>query len=416
MFNGNTWKFRNSKSVSFFRNEVDFFMAEKFRATGTTLPLYIQVPFCPERCDYCSIPVSIRMDEAGGYIEALSLELSRIVPHLDLASSLTLYIGGGSPTSLSSENLERLLGLFAPFRKKCLEWTVESRPEGLTEGVLSMLEAAGVTRLSIGIESWEADRLGFLGRSSAVFDPVAFLSGVRRFFSGSVSMDFIVGGGRFDTDGFKDLARALLSAGLDHLSFYPLTLESQTSLLAHHDRSGTALEIEEEAASDWLACIGGLSDVGWQRYEVANCSAGSESRCLHNLLIWEGSDYFGIGAGAHQRVRSVRTENVRSFREYVERMIKHQSPFSVREVLSEEALFIERLLTGLRVRSGITVKELAEWIPESYVQAKVNSYVMSGHVRKDEYVHESRMVCTDEGLNCLDDLVSGLILGMDRVL
>jgi coproporphyrinogen III oxidase-like Fe-S oxidoreductase len=97
-------------------------------------------------------------------------------------------------------------------------------------------------------------------------------------------------------------------------------------------------------------------------------------------------------------------------------MLEHQSPFSVREVLSEEELFIERLLTGLRVHSGITVKELAEWIPESYVLTKVNSYVMSGHVRKDEYVHESRMVCTDEGLNCLDDLVSGLILGMDRVL
>jgi oxygen-independent coproporphyrinogen-3 oxidase len=241
-----------------------------------------------------------------------------------------------------------------------------------------------------------------LGRSSAVFDPVVFLSEIRRFFSGSVSMDFIVGGGSFDTGGFRELGRSLLAAGLDHLSFYPLTLERQTSLLAHHDRSGTALKIEEDAALDWLDCIKELKEVGWDRYEVANCSNAKETRCLHNLLIWEGADYLGIGSGAHQRVRKVRTENVRSF--------------TVREVLSEEALLIERLLPRLRVSSGVTLEDLVKWIPESYVRNEVRSYLSCGLVREEEFVRESRIVCTDEGLNHLDDLVTGLILGMDRVL
>ena len=389
-------------------------MAQKIE--DTILPLYVQVPFCPERCDYCSIPVSTRMDEAATYLDALSVELSRVVDYIGNASAITIYIGGGSPTSLPKEDLGRLLGMFDPFRGRCLEWTVESRPEGLSEENLAILSEAGVTRLSIGIESWEADRMNFLGRSTPVFDPVQFLSGIRPFFQGAVSMDFIVGGGRFDTRAFKDLARALLAAGLEHLSFYPLTLEGQTSLLAHHDRSGTAKGIEEEAASDWLDCIAALSDVGWDRYEVANCSSGPESRCLHNLLIWEGADYLGIGAGAHQRVRNIRTENVRSFREYVNRTNEGQDPFAVRESLSDAELFIERLLTRMRVCSGVSLKELGEWIPESYVRKIVDSYVSNGFVRKEDLVRDSRVVCTDEGLNRLDDLVSGLILGMDRVL
>ena len=389
-------------------------MAQRIQQ-NTTLPLYVQVPFCPERCDYCSIPVSTRMDEAGTYLDALSVELSRVSSRLEGAPSLTIYIGGGSPTSLPKEFLKKLLGLFQPFRKKCLEWTVESRPEGLTEETLTLLSGTGVTRLSIGIESWEPDRLGFLGRSSSVFDPVLFLSGIRPFFPGAVSMDFIVGGGRFDTGAFKDLAGALLKSGLEHLSFYPLTLEGQTSLLAHHDRSGTVKDIEDEAASDWLDCIRALSDVGWDRYEVANCSSTNETRCLHNLLIWEGGDYMGIGAGAHQRVRNIRTDNVRSFREYIDRTRQDLDPFSVREELSGEELFMETLLTRLRVRSGITTGELVPWIPEAYVFKKIESYVHGGFVRKEEFVRESRIVCTDEGLNRLDDLVSGLILGMDRV-
>jgi oxygen-independent coproporphyrinogen-3 oxidase len=389
-------------------------MVKKVHLLNNTLPLYVQVPFCPERCDYCSIPVSTRMDEAGGYIDALSLELARISPYLENAAALTIYIGGGSPTSLPKEHLEKLLGLFAPYREKCVEWTAESRPEGLTDENLALLYSVGVTRLSIGIESWEPERLGFLGRSSSVFDPVTHLVHVRNRFAGAVSMDFIVGGGSFDTAGFKSLAGALLSAGLDHLSFYPLTLEGQTSLLAHHDRTNTVKEIEEGAASDWLDCISALSDVGWERYEVANCSSRKETRCLHNLLIWEGADYLGIGAGAHQRVQDVRTENVRSFREYVDRTSVHLDPFSVRELLSGEELFIERLLTRLRVRSGMEIKELVEWIPESYVHDEVLLYVSKGLVCEDEYVRNSRIVCTEDGLNQLDDLVSGLIWGMER--
>ena len=380
-------------------------MPDELALSRKTRTLYVQVPFCPERCDYCSIPVSLRTDRAPAYVQALFREMKRLREREDLSSVETLYVGGGTPTILPPALLMELLDGLRKDLPPLKEITVESRPDTVTPDILRLLQSSGVTRLSFGMEAVRPEQMTFLGRTMSSYDSVRLLNIVRKDFLGQVSMDFIAGGEGFVEEDFLREARALFSEGLDHLSLYPLTVEEQTPLKARLMRGAIASDTEEKAGICWNAVVRDLSSIGWFRYEVANFALAAHSVCRHNQLVWEGYDYAGIGAGAHQRIRSVRSVNVRSIDSYEKRMSIESSPFEVKEVLGEEERLLEIAYTSARLSNGFPLAWLfpdgrSYEIAEAYLASLVSDDLLD---RRS--FQEGRVVFTEKGREVLDGLM-----------
>lgn len=372
--------------------------------TGTGV--YVQVPFCPDRCDYCSIPVSVSTAILPRYLEALSLEARKVAGLFYKDSPVSLYIGGGSPLSLPREAFLRLLEILTPFFPTASggEVTIESRPEDLNSAMLSLLRGIPGVRLSLGIQGGSPEELEGLGRRSIFLDPLFLLERVRREIpEASISMDLIVGEENCSTD-MLSTARALLDGGLDHLSVYPLVIESRTVLSLRKDRGETHENLEEWAAERWVEVCQALSSFGWQRYEVSNFSRDPESVCRHNLHVWQGGDYLGLGAGAHQRMGRRRRENVRSVSDYVRLMEAGDISYGSREVLGESSYDIEYLYGNLRLSSGISFGWLRERFPDCSYDAFYSELVrldVVDHIRTNSH----RLVLNDRGFSMLDSLV-----------
>ncbi len=380
---------------------------KRFHQTHT---LYVQIPFCPERCDYCSIPVSLRPDRASSYVQALFREKKRLEEREDLSGVETLYIGGGTPTILPPELLGKLIDGLRKNLPPLKEITVESRPDTLSPDILRLLQSAGVTRLSVGMEAVTSEQMRFLGRTIKPFHFVRFMHSVRNDFRGQLSMDFIAGGDGFEADAFLREARTLLSEGLEHLSVYPLTVEEQTPLKDRLRRKAIPSDTEEKAGILWNAVVPELSSLGWIRYEVANFSRSPETVCQHNHRVWQGYDYAGLGAGAHQRIRSVRSMNVRSIVSYEERLANDFSPCGEKEILGEEEGLLEILYTNARLSNGFPLC----WIfphgkPNDALETYLLSLVSDEQIERHAFL-ESRVVFTEKGREFLDGLMGEIWL------
>jgi len=373
----------------------------------TIRTLYVQVPFCPERCDYCSIPVSLRPEFASGYVEALFREKERLLQREDLSRLETLYIGGGTPTVLEPGLLSDLLEGLKKDLPPLAEITVESRPDVLTEEMLSLLDSKGITRLSVGMESVTSPQMGFLGRTMSPVDSVRFIEFVRNRFSGQLSMDFIVGGPGYEENRFLLAARSLLTEGLDHLSVYPLTLEDRTSLKARHLRKELPCDLEEKAGKDWQSAVRKLSALGWHRYEVANFARSSQTECRHNLRVWQGFDYAGLGAGAHQRIRNVRTVNLPSIRSYELSVRRDMHPVHLNETLTDQEALLEVLYTNARISYGFPIDWVSSGQTGKEMMRLLGEWIACGWIDPLR-LKEGRLVFTHAGWDQLDTLLGHL--------
>jgi oxygen-independent coproporphyrinogen-3 oxidase len=369
---------------------------------------YVQVPFCAERCDYCSIAISARPDRAAPYIKALGREVERIRKLVKILPPSTFYIGGGTPTSLPLSQLEEILSFLPIPPGSRPEMTLEARPETLSDTVLEQIGKKGVTRLSVGIEAFSLEQMRFLGRKAEANDPVGILERIRSGFTGMVSMDFIVGGDGYDPDLFRKNALRLYDAGLDHLSVYPLALEPRTVLKLKDSRGELEGSLDDTTAHQWRRATEDLRLMGWHHYEISNFARDSDSICLHNVLVWKGGNYIGVGAGAHQKIGNVRTNNVRSIITYEHFLEQDCAPFEEKEELSESALWTESLYTNARLSYGIPFDHIVPYVSEREFSSYTDTMLRSGWIDLIP-MEEGRLTFTFEGWIWLDELVGRLV-------
>jgi oxygen-independent coproporphyrinogen-3 oxidase len=318
---------------------------------------YIHVPFCRHRCGYCNFTlVAGRDDLIGDYLEALERELSWLNgPHqVD-----TLFFGGGTPTHLPTAQLERL---FAIARRAFPlaaggELSVEANPIDLDEAKSQVLAAAGVTRVSLGAQSFDEHKLRLLERDHTAAD-IARAFALARQFAKSVSLDLIFGvPGESLEDWRKDLDLALAFSP-DHVSTYGLTFEKGTAFwnrLSHGELERVDEEVERRM---YELAIDTLTAAGFEHYEVSNF-ARRVHRCRHNEIYWTGGQYFAAGPGAARYVGGRRETNHRSTTTYISRVLAGQSPVAESEQLGPEDAARERLVFGLRRLEGIDLAAFA---------------------------------------------------------
>lgn len=312
---------------------------------------YVHVPFCAHRCGYCNFTlVAGRDDLIEPYLAAIERELHSLGgPH----AVDTLFIGGGTPTHLPPAALERLLSaVLAAFRPvPQAEFSVEANPIDVDRQRLAILAARQVTRISLGAQSFDSDKLRLLERDhSAQIIRRAFE--LSREYLPVVAVDLIFGAPGETPDVWSRDLDELLALAPDHVSTYGLTFERGTRFWGRRSR-GDLVPLDEEAERTlYASAIDRLTAAGYEHYEVSNF-ARSGYRCRHNETYWAGESYWGVGPGAARYVEGRREINHQSTTAYLRRVLAGQSPVAHSEALPPEDRARELLVLGLRRLQGV---------------------------------------------------------------
>ncbi len=312
---------------------------------------YVHVPFCGHKCGYCDFAVTAGQDHLIDlYVEGVAAELATLGEPRPVE---TLFIGGGTPTYLSAAQLDRLLTAVCHWfpLPAGAEFSVESTPDSLDDERGRVLAAHGVTRVSVGVQSFQAHTLAALDRRHGVGQIGRAVEAVRRHVPG-LSFDLIFAApGQSLADWQADLAAAL-SLAPDHLSTYGLTYETGTPLWKARKRGAVAAQTEDDELAMYLHGIDALAAAGFEQYEVSNF-ARLGKRSAHNGRYWANEAYFGIGVGAARYVDGERAMNTRDTQGYLRAVLAGDDPTFQRETLPPRERATETMATQLRRIEGI---------------------------------------------------------------
>ena len=367
---------------------------------------YVHVPFCGHKCGYCDFAVTAGRDHLIPlYVEAVGAELAGLGgPHrVD-----SRFVGGGTPTHLPAAELDRLLAAVchrfpAPAGA---EFSVEATPDSLTDEVGRVLAAHGVTRVSVGVQSFQARTLTALDRRHGVAQIGRAVDAARRHVPG-LSLDLMFAApGQTPADWAADL-RAAVALAPDHLSTYGLTFEAGTPLWQAR-RRGQVKPVPEEAELDmYLHAIDTLTAAGFEQYEVSNF-ARSGQRSAHNGRYWANEAYFGVGVGAARYVGGERAMNTRDTDRYIRSVLAGDDPTVQRETLSQRDRALETMATQLRRLGGIGRESFARqtgYLLDELVGGQVAAYSAEGLLADD-----GRAVrLTRRGLCVADGVIEALM-------
>jgi putative oxygen-independent coproporphyrinogen III oxidase len=333
------------------------------------LGIYIHVPFCTTRCGYCDFNTYTAGElgaEPGasraGYVAAAisELELAARVLGPDAPEISTIFVGGGTPTVLPSDDLGRLIGVVSDRfgLAEDAEVTTESNPESIDAAGLYRLRELGFNRISFGMQSVVPQVLVTLDRIHSPGRPQQAVAEAKAAGFANTSLDLIYGTPGESPVDWRASLDAAVAASPEHISAYALIVEEGTRLAARIRRGELSPPDDDDLADKYLIADQRLARAGYQAYEVSNWSTTSASRCRHNLGYWRSDHWWGIGPGAHSHVGGVRWWNVKHPRAYASRLADGLSPAHAREVLTPENRRVERILLELRLADGLTTSLL----------------------------------------------------------
>ncbi len=320
------------------------------------LNLYLHIPFCKARCPYCDFYLVTRQEQLGAFFKALSRETAFRAGDLKGKSVGAIHFGGGTPSLVPVHYLAGWLDeiaalcTFAPD----IEIALEANPEDLSAETMDELRAAGVTRLSIGVQSFTNEKLRALGRAhTALVSQQVTAGAIQRF--DSVSVDLICGVPEENPAMWEADLHAALALGPQHLSLYMLSVEPKTMLYRKISKGLLTVPDDAVQSSFYEKALSEVVLQGYCHYEVSNfCIPGHHSR--YNLASWKREPYFGFGPSAHSFLVSgeseIRTANVSSLTRYIDAPDKAEQ---FREELAAEERFTEKVFLTLRINSGLDV-------------------------------------------------------------
>ena len=327
--------------------------------------LYVHIPFCARICPYCAF-YKERADssQTHRFCEALLREIETVGGQFPLKLE-TIFFGGGTPTALTTTQLEFLLGGMQERLdlSKLVEWTVEANPGSVSSRKAALLRQMGVNRLSLGVQSWDDELLKLLGREHNAAQAETSFHILRDAGFSNISVDLMFGlPGQTLAQWERDLARTI-ALRPEHISTYCLTYEEDTEFFLRH-ASGEFREDPESDAQFLESAMRMLEGAGFEHYEISNYARPGFASG-HNRGYWAGDDYFGIGPSAFSTIGMQRWQNVCDYRAYSDRILAGSSAVESTEVLTPEIKRTERIALALRTRDGISQQELVSWPTES---------------------------------------------------
>jgi oxygen-independent coproporphyrinogen III oxidase len=343
--------------------------------------VYIHYPYCRSRCSYCDFAIAVAPEPEiphAAYLRAVAGELGERAPSFAGRELQSIYLGGGTPSLWPAACLAEIIAAVrAAFgeRREPLEVTLEANPTDCEAGALAAWRRAGITRLSIGVQSTDATELRTLGRDHRMGDGGAALARAVGAGFASVSADLILGvPGPVDPPARARRSIAeITGAAPDHISVYELTFEPSTPLEARRRRGEVAALADDQLADLYETTHHELEARGYEHYEISSFAQRGH-RAVHNSLYWRGAEYLGIGSGACSFLRTpdgggVRWQNHRSVRTYL--ASEGEDRIAERDPLRPEELAADRLWLGLRTSEGVLRAafddrpELLRWLLDS---------------------------------------------------
>ncbi|HEN9471469.1 TPA: oxygen-independent coproporphyrinogen III oxidase [Streptococcus agalactiae] len=324
---------------------------------------YVHIPFCTQICYYCDFSkVFIKNQPVDAYLQALIREFRSY----DITELRTLYIGGGTPTSISAVQLDYLLTeLSRDLNLNTLEeFTIEANPGDLTVDKIEVLQKSAVNRVSLGVQTFNDKHLKRIGRSHNEAQIYSTIDALKTAGFQNISIDLIYAlPGQTMDDVRSNVAKAL-SLNIPHLSLYSLILEHHTVFMNKMRRGKLHLPTEDLEAEMFEYIISEMERNGFEHYEISNFTKpGFESR--HNLIYWDNVEYYGVGAGASGYLDGIRYRNRGPIQHYLKGVSEGNARLS-EEVLSKNEMMEEELFLGLRKKEGVSIGKFEQKFGTSF--------------------------------------------------
>ena len=361
----------------------------------TPSSLYVHIPFCREICAYCDFPKVIYDKQwVKPYLDSLFLEISSYGG----SKYKTIYVGGGTPTSLEDEDFKTLLSFLSPLLDKGGEFSCEANPESLSREKARLMKEAGVNRVSIGMQTCSKRLLSLLGRKHAYEEVKKAVNALREVGIYNINVDWMYALPQESDEEFEEDAKAILALDVPHISAYSLILEEGTLFKS----KGIEEEPEDRQAELYERILKLLRNAGYHRYEVSNF-AKKGHECAHNIVYWKDERYVGCGLGAAGYIANTRYKNSRNLKSYIE-----GNWLSEKEEVGPEDDMEYFLITNLRLEEGFALDAFQSRFGKDFLSAK-KGYYESLVAKGLLLIEGGRVKPSEKGMLLLDSILRDLI-------
>lgn len=369
---------------------------------------YFHIPFCKRACAYCDFHFSTSTKGRDALLDAMEKEMLLRSKEIGDAPVGTLYFGGGTPSLLEPARIASFIQLARDlFRvQRDAEVTLEANPDDIAPERLEQWKSMGITRLSLGTQSFREDRLRWMGRAHDAEQALKSIGLIAKAGFASWTIDLIYGLPGMTLAEWDEQLTIALDHGMPHLSAYCLTVEPRTALAHQVNKAVVTMPDDDAQSAQFDRLMERMEAAGLDHYEISNFGLpGHHSR--HNTSYWEGVPYLGIGPAAHSFDGSKRRWNVANNARYVKGVLEG-APHWEEETLTPEQRTNERLLTGLRTSQGVDLARLELDVPGLQRKA-VERWMATGHLEH----RDGRLVLTRAGRHFADRIASDLFFTDD---
>lgn len=382
---------------------------------NTKISAYIHIPFCEHICFYCDFnKVFLEGQPVDEYIQNLLKEIRLTKEQYPSKTTETIYIGGGTPTSLSAKQLDVLLkGVreLLPIDAEN-EFTIEANPGDLTQEKLQVMKEYGVNRLSMGVQTFDNQLLKKIGRKHTAEDVYETMKFLEKEDFLNVSIDLIYALPGQTLEGFRDTLKRAIELDLPHYSLYSLILENKTMFMNWVRQGRLQLPDQDVEAQMFEETIIAMEKAGRHQYEVSNFALkGQESQ--HNLVYWNNDHYYGFGAGASGYLGHTRYKNHGPIQHYLKPLRDNQLPTLETEVLTMNNQMEEELFLGLRKKMGVSKTRFQEKFGvtlNQVYQETIPDLIQKGLLLEDkEYIQLS-----EQGLFVGNDVFEAFLIDKEK--
>ena len=355
-----------------------------------TKSLYVHIPFCDHICGYCAFT---KFNYERAISDSFMIRLIQQIYHLE-GPFETIYVGGGTPTSLEDDQLEALLEVLSEKLEDGAEFTFEGNPENIIQSKVSLLKKYGVNRMSLGVQTSDDNLLDLIGRHHKFYDVENAVELLRSNGIDNISLDLMYGLPNQSLESFVQSMEDVLSLEPDHVSIYALTVEPE-SLFGRKGIKPVSLDLETEM---YLACIDLMKKASYEHYEISNFAKnGKKSR--HNQVYWRYENFYALGPGSSMKIDNVRRTWTNQLGKYIQ-----QDAFDEEIILDEKEQMFEFVMMGLRIREGISFSRFEKRFQKNILEV-YGKAIREAEEEKLLIVNEEGISASDEGFIMLDDIL-----------
>jgi oxygen-independent coproporphyrinogen-3 oxidase len=348
--------------------------------------LYIHIPFCARKCNYCDFPSFSGLELLfSEYTEAVCREIAIVSKEYGYPEADTVFFGGGTPSLMPTSEISKIVKtIYKSFKvKDDTEITIEANPGTITKEKAEVYKDLGFNRISVGLQAAQDRILKLMGRIHTKEMFIDCINLLKSIGISNINADIIFGIPCQSVKDWEETINLLLAFDLPHLSCYSLKIEENTPWFEMSQR-GELPEVDEDLEREmYYVVMSKLNNLGYQHYEISNFSKPG-FWCRHNLKYWTGKPYIGIGAAAHSFINNVRYANIINPEDYIKRVMDNASPVVFREEIGERERLSERLILGLRLMEGISLKQM---------EREFGHEAVGKYSKKIENLEEKKLIC-----------------------